>query len=149
MRLLICLLLFPGCLFSQDNKNLEIQKVYAVVTGMFEGIAELNTLKISKFTTKDFLLLENGAIWNMDTVALKMEQAKKRFSDFKRNNSFDFFRTEIIDQMAWVSFFNQADIVADGMQRKVRWLESAVLIKEDGVWKIQLFHSTVLKEEIK
>jgi ketosteroid isomerase-like protein len=65
--------------------------------------------------------------------------------DFKRVNSFDFLQTEVRGNTAWTSYFNQADMQINGTPRQVRWLESAVLVKEAGGWKVKVLHSTVIR----
>ena len=145
MRLLIFIILLPVSLHAQRSTEVDLRNVKAAVTGMFDGLAELNAEKIRTHVTDDFLLLENGEIWNMDTVTVYLERSVKRYKEFKRTNRFDFFRWDIHGNTAWISFYNQADILADGVPRKVRWLESAVLVRSGQQWKIQLFHSTVLK----
>ena len=145
MRFLLFLVLSPFSLPAQHSSADDLRNIKAAVTGMFEGLAELNAEKIKPYITADFLLLESGEIWNMDTIEVKLMQSKKRYREFKRVNSFDFFRWDIHGNTAWISFFNQADIMADGVPRKVKWLESAVLVRKENQWKIQLFHSSLLK----
>jgi len=46
--------------------------------------------------------------------------------------------------MAWVSYWNQAQINKNGKSSTYKWLESVVLIRQSqsGRWKIQMMHST-------
>ena len=44
--------------------------------------------------------------------------------------------------MAWVSYWNKAEIRRATELRIIVWLESAVMVKVDDEWKIQLLHST-------
>jgi ketosteroid isomerase-like protein len=62
----------------------------------------------------------------------------------KRVNTIDFIKVTVKGPVAWVSYHNMADIAKKGKQRQVRWLESAVLEKTKGEWKVALLHSTVL-----
>jgi len=89
--------------------------------------------------------LENGAVWNNDTLMKKINWSKNKYESFKRVNRIEFIRTEIRGNTAWTCFYNEADFRMDSTTRFVRWLESAVLIKQRNEWKIQQFHSTVLK----
>jgi hypothetical protein len=44
--------------------------------------------------------------------------------------------------MAWVSYWNKATFNNGQEESVVAWLESAVMIKVDSEWKIQMLHST-------
>jgi quercetin dioxygenase-like cupin family protein len=43
---------------------------------------------------------------------------------------------------AWITYVNRGSITDAAGARDVTWLESAVLRKENGVWRIQFLHST-------
>jgi len=143
-KLLVCLLL-PSTLFAQQVTSNDEEKIKDVIIRLFDGFAQLDHAKITKQTTPDFILLENGAVWNNDTIVKKISLSKDRYESFSRINRIEFIRTEIRGNTAWTCFYNQADIRADSTSRSVRWLESAVLIKKKNEWKVQQFHSTVIK----
>ncbi len=145
MYKLFLFLLLPSTLVAQQVASNEEQKIKEVIIQLFDGIAERDIAKIAKQTTPDFMLIENGAIWNNDTLVNKITWSKNNYKSFSRVNRIDFIRTEIRGNTAWTSFYNQADIKMDSTARFVRWIESAVLIKENNEWKVQQFHSTVLK----
>ena len=44
--------------------------------------------------------------------------------------------------MAWAAWENSGSAGDSTNLKPVRWLESAVLVKNDGIWKIDFFHST-------
>ena len=87
--------------------------------------------------------MEDGAVWNMDTLTNKLSPLKT--ISFSRTNHLDFIQTEVKGTTAWVAYNNTADMNVKGQKRNVRWLESAVLVKEGKEWKVQLLHSTTLK----
>lgn len=76
----------------------------------------------------------------MDTLVSKISVRKN--SGIKRVNKFQFIKTEQNENIAWVSYHNTADFSLNEKQQTVNWLESAVLKKESGRWKIKLLHST-------
>jgi ketosteroid isomerase-like protein len=136
---------FPAFLSGpvQAQKNEEEGKVNKVITGFFDGISALDVKLMGQYVTNDFLLLEGGDVWNMDTVAVYLNQLKT--GSFNRTNRLNFIRTEIKGNTAWVAYHNAADMNINGKKRNVEWLESAVLVKDGTEWKIQLLHSTPLK----
>lgn len=149
MRKFFILLLFFFLAFSslpiQAQKSDEKEKVNHVLTRFFDGISVLDIKLMKQYVTNDFLLLEGGDVWNMDTVAVYLNQLKT--GSFSRTNHLNFIRTEITGNTAWVAYNNAADMNINGKKRNVQWLESAVLVKEGNEWKIQLLHSTPLKPQ--
>ena len=145
MYKLLLFLLVPSSLFAQQVANSEEQKIKDVIIQLFDGIAQRDIDKIAKQTTPDLMLLENGALWNNDTLVKRITWSRNNQKSYSRVNRIEFIRTEIRGNTAWTSFYNQADIRVDSTARSVRWIESAVLIKEKNDWKVQQFHSTVLR----
>ncbi|MCM2315641.1 MAG: nuclear transport factor 2 family protein [Thermoanaerobaculia bacterium] len=48
---------------------------------------------------------------------------------------------------AWVAYVNRGSITDAAGKKELSWLESAVLRKEKGVWRIHFFHSTRVPSE--
>ncbi len=130
-----------GSLAVSAQKNTEA--MHASIVGFFNGLSLLNEDTLCYYATTDFQLLEEGEVWNMDTLVNKVMPGK-RFNR-ERVNTFHFIRTEQSGNMAWVSYHNSALFKQGEKQQTVRWLESVVLVKDKGRWKIQLMHSTRLK----
>ena len=49
---------------------------------------------------------------------------------------------QIDGNTAWITYVNRGSITDSAGAKDVTWLESAVLRKESGTWRIQFFHST-------
>jgi hypothetical protein len=65
--------------------------------------------------------------------------------NIQRINKFEFITIEQKDNIAWVSYNNSADFRLGEKQQTKKWLESAVLVRTKGRWKIQMLHSTKIK----
>ena len=50
--------------------------------------------------------------------------------NFKRVNTLNFIRTDQKNEVAWVSYYNTADMTINARHLNEKWVESAVLIKE-------------------
>jgi hypothetical protein len=141
-------LLFSGLIFcytvSSQVANSGNKFVEQTVIDLFQGFSELSLEKIKNHCTSDFLLFENGAVWNADSLAPGINR-RKNSPDFRRINKFDFIKTEVRGKTAWTSYYNKADITSSGKTFSVRWLESAILVKEKKNWKIKFLHSTELE----
>jgi ketosteroid isomerase-like protein len=53
----------------------------------------------------------------------------------------------ISGDMAWITYVNHGSIKDASGTKDVTWLESAVLQKEKGTWRIHFFHSTRVPEK--
>lgn len=121
----------------------ETQKIHASVVGFFNGLSLIDVDTLRHYSTADFHLLEDGEIWNLDTLLNKVMPRKN--AGINRVNKFVFERTEVMGKMAWVSYHNSAEFSKGDKKQTVRWMESAVLRKEKRKWKIQMLHSTPLE----
>ena len=126
-------------LFAQKDKA----KIEGTIVGFFNGLSLVNADTLKYYSTPDFQLLEDGEVWNIDTLLSKVMPRKN--SKIQRVNTFQFIRTEQSGNMAWVSYHNSAEFKLGEKQQVVRWIESAVLVKNKGSWKMQMLHSTKLK----
>lgn len=145
--LLSFLIVTATYLNAQTRNNSEQTKVNQTVIKLFDGIAALDMKMVGRHSTEDFLLLEDGAVWNMDTLASRLNPLKA--VSFSRTNRLDFIRTEVEGNSAWVAYNNAADMVVNGQKRTIQWLESAFLVKQGNDWKVRMLHSTVLKPKAK
>lgn len=134
--LLICMSLD---LSAQDP----VDRLHQPIIRFFDGFSQLNATLFRENTTPDFVLLEAGMIWTNDTLTHKVKPNPT--IPYERKNSFTFLRTEQNGDMAWVSYWNQAVIRRGDQIRNARWLESVVLVKQAGRWKISMMHSTPVK----
>jgi hypothetical protein len=139
---LIALLSTGVSAYAQTSEQ---TKVNQSLTKLFDALAALDMNGIKEFSTKDLMILESGAIWNLDTLSRKVEQLKA--VSFSRTNHLNFVQTEIKGNIAWSVYYNSADMIIDGVEVHRKWLESAMLLKEGKVWKVKLLHSTTLKKK--
>jgi hypothetical protein len=135
--ILLAVISIPG--FSQ-NKSTSPDPVQQVIRDVFKAFSNSSIQQMEQVVTEDVNILEHGTVWTLDSIKLYFK--RPRPDDFKRLNDFEFFQTEVTEKMAFVSYFNTADFHANGKDRKVKWLESAVLVKEGQQWKVKMLHST-------
>ncbi len=90
--------------------------------------------------TDDYLLIENGEIWNMEKEADWYKKNANRIYD--RKDYFDFKFLKILGSTAYIVYDLKSDITENGTLTSKRWTESAVFRKVNGQWKIALIHST-------
>ena len=114
------------------------------ITKLFDGLSLLDEATIRGELTEDFQLLEDGLVWNTDSLVNALKDIDK--TTFSRVNRFEFLNIEQKGNVAWVSYFNDADISVKDRKFKLKWLESAVLLKTRNRWKIAFLHSTKLRQ---
>jgi hypothetical protein len=141
MKSILTLIILVSFQIAYAQQNIS-QKPEDAIRQVFQALSDGSIDKMEQVVTPDVKILEHGVVWTIDTIRHYL--SKKRPEDFKRVNTFDFFQTEVSDNMAFVSYHNRADIHANNKDRTVKWLESAVLVKDKNVWKVKMLHSTRL-----
>lgn len=126
--------------FAQISEKAEVQQV---ITRFFDALSVANIPQMKAEVSEDFILLENGEIWTIDTLANKISRPKPE--GYLRQNSFDFITTKIEKNRAWVYYKNKAEITSKTRNATIKWLESAIFRKEKGRWQMELMHSTPMK----
>lgn len=148
-------LLFSAFLFAQSEAE---NKFKRIIEDSFQEIwSNLDESKISKYYTEDFLLMEDGEVWDNDSVRSAIKDIKGQFESpenkmntFKRVNSFEFLKSYSEGNLGWIAYHNYADILMNGTSiAKIHWIETATFIKDKTGWRIQSLHSTVFKEKEK
>jgi hypothetical protein len=126
--------------FAQTSEKAEVQQV---ITRFFDALSVANIPLMKAEVSDDFMLLENGEIWTIDTLANKISRPKPE--GYLRQNSFDFLSTKIDKNRAYVYYKNKAEISSKTRNATIKWLESAILRKEKGRWRMEFMHSTPMK----
>ena len=126
--------------FAQTSEKAEVQQV---ITRFFDALSVTNIPQMKAEVSDDFMLLENGEIWTIDTHANKISRPKPE--GYLRQNSFDFLSTKIDKNRAYVYYKNKAEISSKTRNATIKWLESAILRKEKGRWRMEFMHSTPMK----
>lgn len=92
------------------------------------------------FTTEDYLLCEQGELLDRAGDLAMLDQVP---ADQVRHDRFDFRRVTVTGDLAYAVYFLEADITDSSKgPRTRRWLESAVMRREQGQWRCAVLHST-------
>ncbi len=143
-KLLCFVLVLQVATAIQAQSTSQIQeKIQQSVVGLFSALTNADTTALKRSCTEDVRFYEYGQIWTIDTLIQKVMQSKS-IPDFKRTNSFEFVSTTVNKQTAWVTYYLQSDITRNGKEDIIKWMETIVLLKEAGKWKVAVLHSTRL-----
>ena len=131
------------------GNDFSIDSIKGLISNSFQDIwSDLDSTKIEKYYTNDFILLENGIIWNNDSVKRHLNRTQKEVEiyKYKRLNKFDVLRSVNNQNTIWIAYNNYGTCVKSvDTLRSVHWLESVIAKKENGRWKLQQLHSTTVK----
>lgn len=128
-----------GFLCLSGKVETEDHPAFQPVKELFAAMSKHDGKTMRETATEDFQLLEHGEDWTMQRL---VDAVQPKGKPYERKNFFSQIRARQIGNVAWISYWNKAEILREGKVRTVIWLESAVMVREDDSWKIQLLHST-------
>lgn len=130
----ICgVLLFSGIAEAEDHP------AFQPVKELFAAMSKHDGRAMQQTSTDDFQLLEHGEDWTMQKL---IDAVQPKGKPYERKNFFKQMKARQNGDVAWVSYWNKAEIRRESGLRTLVWLESVVVVKEDNRWKVQLMHST-------
>lgn len=146
---IIITILFTTSSFGQVSTETHKTQLKNLVLESFDQIwSPLDAKKINTYYTKDFLLLENGEVWNNDSIQLYLDNALLRKPNPKRVNTIEVIEIKITNGTAWIAYHNYATFsINDKVVRKAHWLESATAILTENGWMLDMLHSTRINKE--
>ena len=112
---------------------------FDTVRNLFAAMSAFDYTRMESAVTNDFQLLEDGEVWDINTLISAIRPGE---DPYVRRNFFSLIKTESKNEIAWVSYWNRATFTASGSVSEWIWLESALLIKGEEGWQVQLMHST-------
>ena len=110
-----------------------IKDNYAAYSGFDEQ-------KFRAMLADDYLLLENGELIDREGDVASMARPG---TGYRRTDGFDFRSVKIDGDFAYAVYFLKSGIRDDIRGARQReWLESAILRRSEGAWRLALLHST-------
>jgi ketosteroid isomerase-like protein len=146
-RFILLVLLFAS--FQVTAQDADQKQVENLIQNSFDEIfSNYNAEKLTNFYTEDFILLEHGEVWDMDFIRNYLGKAKSNPNPPTRTNRFEFIKTLVEGDRAWVAYHNYATISRDGqLLRQLYWLESATAIRTANGWRLDMLHSTRVEKK--
>jgi len=119
-------------------------QVVEVMRSMFAALAAEDVPKLRTIIAPDFYAFETGGRISGDALIdlMKKAHAAGKVYAWTVNDS----DVHIEGRTAWITYVNRGSIKDSSETKTVSWLESAILRKEEGNWRIQFLHSTRLPE---
>jgi ketosteroid isomerase-like protein len=129
-------------LFLNPMVQAEDHPAFMAVKELFAAMSLHDGEAMRATSTDDFQLLEHGEDWTMQQL---VDAVQPNGNPYERKNFFRQIRARQSGDVAWLSYWNKAEIHSERGMRTIVWLESAVVVKEQDRWKVQLLHSTRLE----
>lgn len=142
---LLLAVFLTGTAHAQDSFSKEEKAVQQTVHQLFDALSNRNATELKTNCTDDVRFYEYGKVWTLDTLTSKAI-TKNSAVDFKRVNTINFISTTIHENAAWATYHLQSEIISNGKQRSVKWLETVILVNEDNRWRIKVLHSTSIQQ---
>jgi len=149
-KLFILLALFTACQISDASKQSdsisleETQIAKDLIQGAFDDLwGGVDSTKISYYHTDDFLILEQGEVWDNDRIKQYMRGQLANSNRPKRINRMEYISIDKYGESIQIAYNNFADFTrADTLVGQAQWLESALAVKTDDGWKLKMMHSS-------
>lgn len=120
----------------EDKDSVTLRRL---VTAYFDGVSTKSFVELDSVVTRDFLIYEDGKVWNNDSVFHNIQFNQPFTVKFTLTH----FRIFTDTRSGEVRYHSQADfVVADTVKFTLTFLETALCRKTAAGWKISLIHVT-------
>jgi len=115
-----------------------------LIQGAFDDLwGGVDSTKISTYHTDDFIILENGHVWDNDRIRQYMRQQLAKTDRPKRINKMKYISIDKYGESMTIAYDNYADFVKnDSIVSTAHWLESALAVNTEKGWRLKMMHST-------
>ena len=126
---------------DQANQSAADQvQVIEAIRSFFAAATADDRDKLHAVTAPNFYAFDAGARFTRDGLMdmIKAAHAAGKVYAWTVNEP----EVHIGADVAWITYVNRGSIKDASGTKDMTWLESAVLQKEEGAWRIRFFHST-------
>jgi len=115
-----------------------------LIQGAFDDLwAGVDSTKILDYHTDDFVILENGEVWDNDRIKEFMRNQLAKADRPKRINSMEYISIDKYGPSIQIAYHNYAKFYQqDSLVGKWSWLESALAVETPAGWRLKMMHST-------
>lgn len=116
------------------------QPVVDVITKLFAALRDGNSAQLHSIVTPDFYVFDNGVRMDAATLMSAIDNVRAGGKQFAWTVTEPDVHVE--HSVAWIAYVNAGSITSGWVVQDQKWLESGVLEKQSGEWKIAFMHST-------
>ena len=129
-----------GTLSEREAHSPDRARVIEAMESMYVAATTDDLNLFHRVTAPDFLAFDNGQ--RLDGDALMKLVASLHASGKTYVWKVTEPRVEIFGDTALITYVNRGSVRDEAGEQDLAWLESALLRKENGTWRIRFFHST-------
>jgi ketosteroid isomerase-like protein len=127
---------------SRNDNNSQKEKLKSILTDYYISMAKKDLSQMNALTTPDFVMFDEGKVYNNESAVKSVEQ----LGNFSVTFKFDSLNTHFDKANASAYYFREAAFTMnDSARAPLRFLESATFEKKDGKWKLRFLHATLRK----
>ena len=115
-------------------------KAVEAVRQMFVALTNDDAALFNSVTSADFYAFDVGKRFDGNALLQLVKQAHAAGKIYVWQVTEP--QVYIDGKTAWITYVNRGSVQDAAGKKDLIWLESAVLRKEKGIWRIQFFHST-------
>lgn len=137
-KILLCIALIVTLqtpVYAENSTN-----AFNALEKFFLAISTVDYPAMQAQVSESFVLLEDGEVWSIDDLIKVVVP-----TDYVRDNYFSIINSHEYDNLVTVNYWNKANFHNDNYNESVFWLESAIIKKEKGQWRLLQLHSTRLR----
>ncbi len=113
-----------------------------LITDYFEAISSNNFEELKNLSTPDYVLFEDGLIWNNDSLINAIQAMPEAVIDYQLVD----FTFEADCNGTLIRYVNHGRLTLNDTARfDVKWLESAYVKQVEGTPKLAFLHSSPIK----
>lgn len=139
---ILCMLGAAGLAAAQDVQD--SIAIVQLIKADYKALGENDVEARRRNCTADYQLIEEGELWSLEKEIDFMLSRKGQ--SLSRTDTFHFHSLQVKGDMAFALYDLRSSITRAGNTRYYHWIESAVLVRSHGAWKIRLIHSTKAKD---
>jgi hypothetical protein len=125
---------------SQASPATDEEAVVQAMRQMYVALTHDDSTQLRAVTSADFYAFDLGKKFTGDELVAVIKNAHAAGKTFVWTVTEP--RVRIEGAVAWITYLNLGSVQDAAGKKDVSWLESAVLMKDSGSWRIQFFHST-------
>lgn len=140
--------MFAGSAYAQSTCSAPPEaraEIERTAHAFFDALREEDKAALQRLTTPSFYAFDAGRRFAGTELIDVVRDAHAKGVEL--NWSIGPLDTKLGCDVAWTAWENVGSVGVPPDVRPVRWLESAVLVREDGRWKIDFFHSQRAAEQ--
>jgi hypothetical protein len=125
----------------------DTQRIAETLRGMYKAAMAGDTAGVKAAFTEDGYLFDNGSRFTPESIMALMAKIKSQGTAYVWSVTEPDVHLDCTT--GWIAFVNKGSVQNAAGTRDLQWLESADLIKKDGVWRIQFFQSSPVQSASK